>query len=123
MPATGAHVNDGAGSSPRELAALALIRRRVAAVLRRFVDRIDSPEPEPPKDMVLMTRSQLREIQMQGLQMIDDYAWLSRNRGATEGLIWFPRGVLTSVSWLIADELEARDRDFATIESDPRAVW
>lgn len=67
MPATGAQVNDGARSWLRELAALVLIRRRVAAVLRRFVDRIDSPEPEPPKDLMFITRSELREIQMQGL--------------------------------------------------------
>ena len=123
MPATGAHVNDGARSSLRELAALVLIRRRVAAVLRRFVDRIDSPEPEPPKDMVLITRSELREIQTQGLQMIDDYADVSRERGPGEGLLWFPRQVLQSIDWMVTTELESRDRDFATIESDPRTVW
>jgi len=123
VPATGAHVNDGARSSLRELAALVLIRRRVAAVLRRFVDRIDSPEPEPPKDMVLITRSELREIQTQGLQMIDDYADVSRERGPGEGLLWFPRQVLQSIDWMVTTELESRDRDFATIESDPRTVW
>jgi hypothetical protein len=123
MPATGAHVNDGTRSWLRELAPLVLIRRRVAAVLRRFVDRIDSPEPEPPKDMVLINRSQLREIQAEGLQMVIDYAWVSRERGPGEGLLWFPRQVLQSIDWLVRDELEMRDRDFATIESDPQTVW
>jgi len=98
-------------------------RRRLATRLRRVADRIDAPEAAPAPEMKLISRTGLREVQMTGLQMIRDYSFVSRERGPSEGFVWFPREVLHSMTWLITTELETRERDFAAIEKDPLTVW
>jgi len=98
-------------------------RQRLARVVRRLADWLDTTAaPPPPPNMTLVSRAELREIQMTGLRMIRDFSFVSRERGPAEGLVWFPREILQSFAWLIKTEIETRERDFAAIEQDPRAA-
>ena len=119
---------DDAASLRHELVALVSRscrrgRRRVARVLRRIVDRIDVPDPTPPADVLLISRTELRQIQTDALSMIENYAYLSRTADRRiDGLLWFPRGVLECMGCLVTLELEVRDRDLGLIEKDSTVV-
>ncbi|MGH2899909.1 MAG: hypothetical protein ACRDMZ_14640 [Solirubrobacteraceae bacterium] len=107
----------GSGDAQSPLGLRTLLRRRLAARLRRVVDWLDSPAPEPARDMIPVTRTELREIQTAGLTMIGDFA---RASGPDAGLVLFPREILQSIGWLVRTELATRDDDFA---QNPRAAW
>lgn len=99
---------------------------RLGALLRRLADRVDPPAPPAPPvsagEVKLISRDELREVQKQALQMVDDYVYLSRCQNPDDGLLWFPTDVLDAVAYLVGHELETRGRDFAAIERDPRMV-
>jgi hypothetical protein len=96
---------------------------RFAGALRRLADRLSPPAPEAPAGEVkLVSRDELREIQAQGMEMAIDYFCVSRQHAQNDGLLWIPRSVLSSISWLIDLEVEVRESDFATIENEPRAA-
>ena len=97
-------------------------RHALAGFLRRLALRLDPSPPEPPADMVPISREKLREIQMTGLQMIRDFAFVSREQGPGTGLLWFPPEILRSITWLITTELALRESDFAAIEQNPRTA-
>ena len=44
-----------------------LVFRRLAASLRRLVDQLDPPEAPAPKNLVYITRSELRQVQARAL--------------------------------------------------------
>lgn len=87
-----------------------------------MADRLDPPVSAPPREITFITRTELREVQMRGLRLIDDCMYLSRLQGDNEGLLWFPTAALDSINWLITAEIETRERDFAAVELDPGRV-
>ncbi|HUR86339.1 MAG TPA: hypothetical protein VMY78_13440 [Solirubrobacteraceae bacterium] len=90
--------------------------------LRRIADRIDPPRAAPSGEDLLVSREELRTIQETGVQMMDDWIYVSRMSGRDDGLLWMPREILASIQWLIDMELEVRDSDYAAIEKDPAVV-
>lgn len=73
--------------------------------------------------MRMVSREELRQIQQELLQMIDSWIYLSRVDGRrADGLLWIPREVLETVAYFIGQEIDARDRDFVTMEKDPTTV-
>lgn len=96
-----------------------------AALLRRLADRIDPPRAEAPEagDVRWVSREELRAIQQEVLQLVDDCAFLARVDGRRgDGLLWIPREALESILYFFGQEISTRDRDLATIECDPTTV-
>lgn len=99
---------------------------RFAGVLRRVADHLDPPpaaRADEQEKLVWRSREETRRIQRELLQMIEDWTHLARVDGRhADGLLWIPNDVLSSIVYFIGHEIETRERDFDSIERDPRAV-
>ena len=97
-------------------------RHALAAFLRHLASWLDPPQPDAPRDRVEVSRDEFRRIQAEAMGMVKTWIDLSRAHSPDDGLMWIPRMVLSSITYVVGLELDARDHDFATIESDPRTV-
>ena len=102
------------------------MRIRLARLLRLLAglaDRLDPPPVAPAEDVRLVSREELRAIQDELLQMIENWIYVARidGRGA-DGLLWIPREVLETIRYFLGEEINARDRDFEAVETNPATV-